>query len=421
MQLVEIRRIHPALIEYDLDKNGLPKNSHWFCVFHREDIQIKPGNCGQEGCGIAMQPAMYVYNHRGGRVYLLEDELIHVSKFSPHETYGYSPILTLMQKVLTISGMDRFLYRYFFERKTPTQMIMTNTDDPQSLELERARMEAKMMEDPTYTPWIAVSNRTGRGKTDVVKLFHTLHEMDYLNVRNEIRDRIAGIYGVPQMFYNVMEGVGGLSGQTQQLKMMANVVASDQRMFNEKIIPAILKNVGITDWEISLRTPEEKIEGETLQLAQQKVAIATAMRQMGYDIKLKPGAWDIDTMDFSFSGKALSLQEQQQMMMGGMGGGMGGGGMPGGAPGGAMPVQVDAEGNVVGQGIQEGGAQEQREANPGEERKKSLHIGKDEDDKRDLKRINPKKHRLEEQLYDVKTPEEEDEEEEDNEEEEVWG
>jgi hypothetical protein len=195
-------------------------------------------------------------------------------------------------------------------------------------------------------------------------------------------------------------------------------------MFNEKIIPAILKNLGITDWEIKLRTPEEKIEGETLQLAQQKVAIATAMRQMGYDIKLKPGAWDIDTMDFSFGGKALSLQEQQQMMMGGMGGGMGGG-MPGaGGPGGAVPVQVDEQGNVVGQGMQEGGASEggaPADASlPGSEKKEAVHIGKDEDDRKEKKRINPKKHRLEEQLYDVKTPEEDDEEEKDNAEEEVW-
>jgi hypothetical protein len=413
-ELLEIRRIHPALIEFDLDKNGLPKNSHWFCLYHRDNVEIHAGKCSTTDCNEEMLPAMYVYNHRGGRVYLLEDELIHISKFSPHETYGYSPILTLMQKVLTVSGMDRFLYRYFFERKTPTQMILTNTDDPQSLEIERARMEAKMMEDPYYTPWIAVSNRTGRGKTDIVRLFHTLHEMDYLNVRNEIRDRIAGIYSVPQMFYNVMEGVSGLAGQTQQLKMMANAVAADQRMFNEKIIPVILKNTGVTDWEIKLRTPEEKIEGEVLQLAQQKVAIATAMRQMGYNIKLKPGAWDIESMDFSFSGKAMSLQEQQQMMMGGM---AGGGMAPGMGPGGSMPVQVDEQGNVVAQGAEDEGG---RPAENPNERKEALHIGKDEDDKKTRKHVRPKKHRLEEELYDIRTPAEEEEEEEDNAEEDVF-
>jgi hypothetical protein len=275
------------------------------------------------------------------------------------------------------------------------------------LEVERARMESKMMEDPTYTPWIAVSNRTGRGKTDVVKLFHTLQEMDYLNVRNEIRDRIAGIYGVPQMFYNVMEGVGGLSGQTQQLKMMSNVVASDQRMFNEKIIPAILKAVGVTDWEIKLRTPEEKIEAEILQLAQQKVAVATQMRQMGYDIKLKSGAWDIETMDFSFSGKAMSLKEQQEMMMpqGGMGG------MPGGAPGGGMPV--DLQGGTV----PEDGAP----VKPGDEKKPENPLHLEEGEEPEGMEFAPKKHRLEEAAYNVPNPEEEEEEAKDNLEDEVWG
>jgi hypothetical protein len=418
-QLLEVRRIHPALIEFDLDKAGLPKNSHWICPFHRDDVQVKEGVCPT--CNAKLFPAMYIYNHRGGRVYMLENELIHASKFSPHETYGYSPLLTLMQKVLTISGMDRFLYRYFFERKTPTQMILTNTDDPQSLETERARMESKMMEDPTYTPWIAVSNRTGRGRTDVVKLFHTLQEMDYLNVRNEIRDRIAGIYGVPQMYYNVMEGTGGISGQTQQLKMMSNVVASDQRLFNEKIIPVILKELGITDWEITLRTPEEKIEGQTLQLAQQKVAVATSMHALGFDIKLKPGAWDLETMDFSFSGKAMNLEEQQQMMMGGgMGGGMPVNGMPVGQDGsggqnaeGGVPVDTPISQAQPGQAPQ---AAQPAISKP--KTKDPLEI--EEGEELPGKESVPKNHRLENAEYNVPTPEDEEEEEEDNNEEKVW-
>ena len=208
----EIRRLHPALVEFDLDKNGLPRNSHFICPFHREEIEIKPDPCPI--CGYERKAIMYIYNHRGRRVYLFEDEVIHSSKFSPSETYGYSPLLTIMQKVLTISGMDRYLYRYFFERKAPSGLILTYTDDAQSLEVERARVEAKMLEDPTYMPWIAVSQKTGRGRTDFVKLFHTLNEMDYLPVRNEIRDRISAIYGVPQMYMNIMEGVGPMAGQS---------------------------------------------------------------------------------------------------------------------------------------------------------------------------------------------------------------
>jgi hypothetical protein len=325
-RVVEVRRVHPALIEIDLDKNGLPKNSHWICPIHRDEVQVNPGLCpiclSDFGVRRETDPVMFVYNHRGRKIYLYANELIHASKFSPSETYGYSPLLTIMQKVLTVSGMDRFLYRYFFERKAPTGMVLTYTDDPQSLEAERARVESKMMEDPTYMPWIAVSSKTGRGRTDFIRLFHTLQEMDYLPVRNEIRDRISAIYGVPQMYMNVMEGIGGISGQTQQLKVFSNVIQSDQRLFNEKVFPILLEAFGITDWEIQLRPPEEKVEGLTLQLAQQKVMIATQMKNLGFEVQLKSGSKDFDTLDFTFSGE-LPPPGQGMPGMGGMMPGMG--------------------------------------------------------------------------------------------------
>ncbi len=311
-RVIEIRRIHPAVMEYDLDKNGLPENSHWFCPLHRDKILPKPIACPI--CGLESVPAMFIWNHRGKRIYLSKDEVIHCSKFNPSETYGYSPLLTIMQKVLTISGMDRFLYRYFFERKAPTGMILTYTDDTQSLEQERARIESKMMEDPTYLPWVAVSSKTQRGRTDFVKLFHTLHEMDYLNVRNEIRDRVSMIYGVPQIYMNVMEGSGGLSGQTQQLKVFSNVIEADQRRYNDKIFPRLLDAFGITDWKIKLQAPEEKVESVILQQAQQKIMIASSMLQMGFDVKLKPGTKNIDELDFVFSGKPISQREQMEAM-----------------------------------------------------------------------------------------------------------
>lgn len=318
-QVDEIRRIHPALVEYDLDKNGLPENSHWLCPFHRDDVQLAPAKCPE--CDVELQPATFVWNHRGRRVYLYRDELKHISKFAPSETYGYSALLTIMQKVLTISGMDRFLYRYFFERKAPTGLILTYTDDPQSLEVERNRVEAKMMEDPTYMPWVAVSQRTGRGRTDFVRLFHTLHEMDYLPVRNEIRDRISAMYGVPQLYYNVTEGVGGLSGQTQQIKVFSNVVNSDQRLYNEGIFPVLMEAFNITDWELVLRTPEEKIEAQQLDVVQRRITIATQMQQLNYKVELKPGCENVDTVDFFFREKTEEeIQQEQQMMMGAAGG-----------------------------------------------------------------------------------------------------
>ena len=44
-RVTEIRRINPALIEFDLDETGLPKNSHFFCPIHREQIKESPEEC----------------------------------------------------------------------------------------------------------------------------------------------------------------------------------------------------------------------------------------------------------------------------------------------------------------------------------------------------------------------------------------
>ena len=35
----EIRRLNPALVEFDLDTAGLPKNAHFLCPIHREEVK----------------------------------------------------------------------------------------------------------------------------------------------------------------------------------------------------------------------------------------------------------------------------------------------------------------------------------------------------------------------------------------------
>ena len=96
--------------------------------------------------------------------YFTDGEIIHLSKFSPSETYGWSPILTVFEKALTLIGMDKNLYRYFFERKMPSSMLMVTTDDPESLRRERDHIAAQTRVDPNYIPMIAVSSRTNRGR-----------------------------------------------------------------------------------------------------------------------------------------------------------------------------------------------------------------------------------------------------------------
>ena len=228
-RLQEIRRLNPALVEFDLDSAGLPKNAHFICLIHREKLQDTPGICEVDDCSLESSPAMYKYYHRSKHMYFTDKEVIHLSKFSPSETYGWSPILTIFEKALTLVGMDKNLYRYFFERKMPASMLMVTTDDPESLRREREHIAAQTRLDPNYIPMVAVSARNQRGRVDMVRLFHSLQEMDYLPVREEVRERVAAMWGVTPAWQGAPEAFGGLSTQTQQLVVMSRVVEGDQR------------------------------------------------------------------------------------------------------------------------------------------------------------------------------------------------
>ena len=245
---------------------------------------------------------------------LIYTEVVHLSKFNPTETYGWSPVLTIFEKALTLIGMDRNLYRYFFERKMPASMVMVTTDDPESLKREREAIAAKVRQDPNYIPMVAVSSRTNRGRVDMVRMFHTLQEMDYLPVRAEIRERVSAIYGVSPVFQGAPDSFGGLSQQTTQLTVMSRVVERDQRQIMEKVFTAILDNFGVTDYKLVLPNPEEKAEATRISHAQQRTGIANQLLQMGFDVELKDDKVDLMEVDFIISGEPVPSTQMQGEM-----------------------------------------------------------------------------------------------------------
>ena len=286
-QIKEIRRLNPALVEFDLNNYGHPQCSHYICVIHREAVYEEEGVCEESGCALALKPAMYYFKRKSGELlYLLESEIIHMSKFNPTETYGFSPILTIFEKALTLIGMDKNLYRYFYERKAPASMLMVNTSDPEALRRERENIAAQVKADPNFIPMVAVNTQDGRGRVELVRLFHTLQEMDYMPVKAEIRERIAAMWGVSPAWQGAPDAFGGLSSQTQQLVVMSRVVEADQSLFHSKVFPILLEQFNITDWSLHLRVPEEKTEATKLSFAQQRVAMASQLKGMGFAVTI---------------------------------------------------------------------------------------------------------------------------------------
>lgn len=309
-----IERLDPLFTEFDLNQEGYPEQRSWFCLRHRGAVQSGPGRCkevevGPDGektvCGCRLYPAMYKYRYRGAWRYYLDCEVIHWSKYSPSKTYGFSPIFSLYEKALTLIGMDRFLYDYFYERQLPVGILGITTDNPEALEEKRREWQMEIEENPHFIPMLGIDSQSGHGKVEWIKLGYTLEELDYLPIRDEIRQRISGVYGVTAVFQGAPQDVRGANAQQVQLVVQSRVTEVAQAVYNEKVFPRVCQLFGITDWDLHMITPEERSEEQEWQVKNLKAQYMQTMVNAGFRAKLTPKG------EFIFDGEASRPGEMQ--------------------------------------------------------------------------------------------------------------
>ncbi len=332
-------RLDPIFVEFDTDDDNRPGMAHHICLAHRENLMDVPKAAGWEYdwkgvCpidGHSTLPVIYRYvptrgtygAQKGGvstgkdALYLVKGEVIHASKFSPSELYGYSPVLSIYEKVLSLIGMDRYLYDYFFERKMPQGIITTVTDQPEALELQKEEVLAKTLADPHYLPWLAVSSKNGQGKTEFTRFAYSLDELQFLPVQEALSRAVAGLYGVPDLFMGFEQSGGLGSNQTQQMGRMSRGAMSSQEVHNTDILMPLLEAMGVTDWRLTLTSADEQSEDTKWDLSAKKATWAQLMHTIGFGIE-----YDQENDEFTITGEVKSAAEQDPY------GGMGGAGIP---------------------------------------------------------------------------------------------
>jgi hypothetical protein len=161
----------------------------------------------------------------------------------------------------------------------------------------------------------------------------TLEEMQYIAVRDEIRNRIAAFYGVSSIFMIDNGKSGGLNNEGLQILVTNRAVEFGQKVYTESLFPRILKEMSITDWKLTLYPNEEEDEITRLRRDEMEVNLAQRMQMLGYQPELlEEGDRDI---------RFVYRQQEEGAQPGGMPpGGMPPGGMPpGGMPPGGMPMR----------------------------------------------------------------------------------
>lgn len=326
----EMIRGDPIFMRIVADKRGVRGGRYKVCRIHRDQVKTHSENDTCETCGMDLHDVHYVNMAGSGKTqYFIEGEVLHLSKYNPSKLYGRSPVNTMWRQAMTLTAMDNYMYTAYQKRRMPKGIISVTTDNLESMKSFWKSVDEKMERDPHYIPKVGIESQTGRGGVNWIKFMDTLEEMQYIAVRDEIRNRIAAYFGVSSVFMVDSGKSGGLSNEGMQILVTNRAVEFGQKIYTDVLFPKMLKEMGVHDWKLTLYPNEEEDEITRLRRDEQELNVAQRMTQLGFVADLVDGE---SSSDIRFVYRKPPPQPAAPP-----GGAPPGGGMPPPMPGGGMP------------------------------------------------------------------------------------
>jgi hypothetical protein len=295
-RIKEITRADPIFMRIVADKRGVRGGKQYTSLLDRS---FRTGN-KDEKCpktGLPVVPIHYI-NLAGvgaGQVYT-EGEVLHISKWSPSKLYGRSPVATLWRQVNTLISMDNYVYSAYQKRRMPRGVMVIKSSNLETVERTARNIQEHLERDPNYIPTVGVETESGRGGLEYVRMMDTLEELQYIPIKDDIRQRISSFYGVSNVFMNDVSG-GGLNNEGMQIVVTNRALAASQNLYNERLFPLLLSALQIDEWDMSLHPHEEEDEIMVMRRDEMAIRNMLQMKQAGYDAKLRD---DEGILQFSY-------------------------------------------------------------------------------------------------------------------------
>ncbi len=317
----EISRAAPIFMRIIADKRGVRGGSQYTSMVDRSFRTSKKDDlCPKTGLPVLPIHYMNLAGVGKGQVYT-EGEVIHMSKWSPSKLYGRSPVATMWRQVNTLIAMDNYVYSAYQKRRMPRGVMVIKSSNLETVERTARNIQEHLERDPNYIPTIGVETESGRGGIEYVRMMDTLEELQYIPIKDDIRQRISAFYGVSNMFMNDVSG-GGLNNEGMQIVVSNRSVAYSQSVYNRVLFPRLLEAFDIDEWEITLHPHEEEDEIMHMRRDEMSIRNMIQMKQAGFEAKLRDGV-DSVGLDFDFSEappptpEEIAAMQQQQGQQGG--------------------------------------------------------------------------------------------------------
>ena len=304
-KIKEMYRGDPVTMAIYTDENGEKGTQGFTCLNHRNQIsESSVGVCDE--CSAPMHPVYYVNRCNGEEQHYIKGEVLHFSKYNPSRLYGLSPVLTLWNHVTTLLAMENYVNSSYSKSRMPRGLLAVQTRNIDSMKSFWRGVKEKMEQDPHFIPVMGIEAENGKGSIEWIKFMDSLKEMDYVAVKDDLRDRISGFYGVSKVFMSDNSASGGLNNEGMQILVTNRAVEMAQTIYNNYVFPFILKQFGISDWELKLPPSEEEDEIFKLRLREMEVQVAGAIKNLGFEVAMD------DKGRFSYSKEKPDMKNPNQ-------------------------------------------------------------------------------------------------------------
>jgi len=284
-RIKEVYRGDPIGMHIYSDEKGERGNTGYTCLRHRDTIsQSSTGTC--ETCGCKLYPVHFVNRTNGQEQYFIKGEVLHFSKYSPSRIYGLSPIITLWNNVTTLIAMENYVNSSYTKARMPKGILAVQTRNMDSMKSFWRGVKEKMEKDPHFIPVMGIEAEGGKGSIEWVKFMDSLKEMDYMSVKDDLRDRISAFYGVSKIFMADNSASGGLNNDGMQILVTNRAVEMAQTIWNNYVFPFMTKEFGILDWELKLPPSEEEDEIAKLRKREIEVNVAASIKNLGFEVDM---------------------------------------------------------------------------------------------------------------------------------------
>ena len=284
-RIKEVYRGDPVTMFIYSDENGQRGTKGFTCVNHRGVIHKDPHEkC--EICNSHLFPIHYVNRVNGDDQHFLKGEVLHFSKYSPSRLYGMSPVITLFNNIMTLIAMENYVNQSYTKSRMPRGLLAVQTRNMDSMRSFWRSVKEKMEADPHFIPVMGIEAEGGKGAVEWIKFMDSLKEMDYVSVKDDLRDRISAFYGVSKVFMADNTTSGGLNNEGMQILVTNRAVQKAQTVYNNYVFPFLVKQFGITDWNLKLPPSAEEDEIAVLRKREIEVNIAASTKNLGFEVDM---------------------------------------------------------------------------------------------------------------------------------------